>query len=94
VLPLIQPLNHITAHLYSHRTKMADLLPRLLSFSPRLQPSQGISDEDYDAQIRDLVTYLKQTFSGNAVGSVGENESLLEVSLTVYCQMVSVSSPV
>lgn len=56
---------------------MADL-PRLLSFSPRLQPSQGISDEDYDAQIRDLVTYLKQTFSGNAVGSVGENESLLE----------------
>lgn len=72
---------------------MADL-PRLLSFSPRLQPSQGISDEDYDAQIRDLVTYLKQTFSGNAVGSVGENESLLEVSLTAYCQMVSVSSPV
>ncbi|KAL2001440.1 hypothetical protein VTN02DRAFT_1776 [Thermoascus thermophilus] len=57
---------------------MADILPRLLSFSPRLQASQGISDEDYDDQIRNLVTYLKQTFSGKVIGSISDNEDLLE----------------
>lgn len=73
---------------------MADILSRLLSFSPRLQASQGISDEDYDEQIRNLVTYLKQTFPGKVIGSVSDNEDLLEVSFTPYCQVVGVSSPV
>ncbi|KAJ9223049.1 hypothetical protein DTO169C6_4523 [Paecilomyces variotii] len=39
---------------------MADLLPRILSFSPQPQTTQGITDE-YDKQIRDLIAYLKQS---------------------------------
>ncbi|GAD98623.1 COP9 signalosome complex subunit 3 [Paecilomyces variotii No. 5] len=58
---------------------MADLLPRLLSFSPQPQATHGVTDE-YDKQIRDLIAYLKQSLLNKEL-SDPEVYGLLDVSI-------------
>lgn len=60
---------------------MADLLPRILSFSPQPQTTQGITDE-YDKQIRDLIAYLKQSLLNKGL-SDPEVGGLLDVSISL-----------
>lgn len=52
----------------------------LVSASARLHNSAGLSDEDYDRQIRDLVTYFKHSLSTKALDSVARDDALLDVS--------------
>jgi len=61
---------------------MADLLPRILSFSPQPQTTQGITDE-YDKQIRDLIAYLKQSLLNKGL-SDPEVGGLLDVSISLF----------
>lgn len=68
---------------------MADLLPRLLSFSPQPHATQGVTDE-YDKQIRDLIAYLKQSLL-NKEPYDPEVYGLLDVS--VYILVATMSRP-
>ncbi|KAE8384011.1 hypothetical protein BDV23DRAFT_167728 [Aspergillus alliaceus] len=52
---------------------MADYLPRLTAVSARSHHNSFISDEDYDKQIRDLVTYLQQPIRASELSSFSDS---------------------
>jgi hypothetical protein len=58
--------------------KMADILPRLLSF-PRRSNTPAVSDDQYDEQVQNFVACLKEYLPNKTSGGP-ETATVLEVS--------------